>query len=88
MQKEEDYYVSYFERIKPCEKSIIGQQLKINENLKDKFGFKFNIYTPIPEITIGQNEKWRSNYYEKQYINGIFIFKYHLIVVEESPDFE
>ena len=52
VQNENDYYIFYFEGIKPCEKSIIGQQLKISKNLKDQIEYKFNIYIPISEIRV------------------------------------
>ena len=45
-------------------------------------------YIPIKDITIGLNDKGKTNFYEKSNKDGIFTFKYHLIIEDESNDFE
>ena len=84
MQKGEEFYTFFFEGTKPCDESVINEKHKIQENLKNKNKFEFNIYISIKDITIGANDKGRSNFYDKTYKDGIFTFKYHLVVIEES----
>ena len=88
MQKADEYYKFLFDGEKPCEEDIITEKHKIKENLKNKYSFKFNIYIPIKDITIGCNDKGIRNFYEKSIKDGIFTFKYHLIVEDEINDFE
>ena len=84
MEKGEEFYTFFFEGIKPCDESVINEKHKIHENLKNQNKFKFNFYISIKDITIGANDKGRSNFYEKTYKDGIFTLKYHLVVIEES----
>jgi hypothetical protein len=84
MQKGEEFYTFFFEGTKPCDESIINEKHKMQENLKKQNKFKFNFYISIKDITIGANDKGRSNFYEKTYKDGIFTLKYHLVVIEES----
>ena len=84
MQKGEEFYTFFFEGTKPCDESVINEKHKIQENLKNINKFKFHFYISIKDITIGANDKGRSNFYDKTYKDGIFTFKYHLVVIEES----
>jgi hypothetical protein len=84
MQKGEEFYTFFFEGTKPCDESVINEKHKIQENLKNKNKIKFSFYISIKDITIGANEKGRSNFYDKTYKDGIFTLKYHLVVIEES----
>ena len=88
MQKGEEFYTFFFEGEKPCEEDVLKEEHKIKKNLKEKYLFKFNLYIPIKDITIGLNDKGKTNFYEKSNKDGIFTFKYHLIIEDESNDFE
>ena len=88
MVKGEEFYTFYFKGMKPCDESVIKDEHKIKENIRNQYAFNFILYISIKDIVIDLNDEGKLNFYEKKIKNGIFTFKYHLINSDETSEFE
>ena len=62
----------------------------LSKNLKDKTPFKFSIFISKKDITISPNDKGKIQYYQRSEKNdqGLFIFKYHIAIIDGEDDYE